>query len=186
MGREDLCCFTIHGISLLIPTDSMAILSKPKLTHFCPPGSESLSCLNFRHSWAHLSLATMKRETYSLFANSPVRRHDHCLPPLALTILSQHLFSSGLMRCKGRKTARVLSGRWSKKCPEKCCTSHLSATCCWTGGNGTAVKCRRHLSFFSLASLQPQTHTNFKTVTFSIAMKRNNQSLCSKIRSQTC
>lgn len=118
-GKRRSLLFCSHGRSLLIPTASTAILSKPKLTHFCPPGSESLSCLNFRHSWAPPSLDTMKRETYSLFVNSPVRRHDHCLSPLPLTILSQHLLSSGFMRCKVRKTPTVLSGRWSKKQPRK-------------------------------------------------------------------
>lgn len=92
-GREDLCCFAIHDRSLLIPTDSMTILFKPKQTHFwvprLPPGYQSLSCLKVWHSWAHSSLAPMRRDTYSLFANSPVRNH-HCLSPLALTILSQH------------------------------------------------------------------------------------------------
>lgn len=38
VGREDFCCFAIHGRSLLIPTNSMAVLFKPKLT--CSPGSE--------------------------------------------------------------------------------------------------------------------------------------------------
>lgn len=128
VGKEDLCCFAVHGRSLLIPTDSMAILFKPKRTHFCPSVSQSLSRLKFRHSWAHPSLATMKRETYSLFANSPLRRrHDHCLSPLALTVLSQQLLSSGFMRCKVRKTATVphrLGGDPTRR-PEKCCTSHL-------------------------------------------------------------
>lgn len=104
VGSEDLCCFVIYDRNVLIPTDSMAILFKPKLTHFCPSGSESLSCLKVRHSWAHPSSATTKRDTCSLFANSPVR-NDHCLSPSALTILSQHFLSTGFMRCKVMKTA---------------------------------------------------------------------------------
>lgn len=100
-GREDLCCFAIHDRSLLIPTDSMTILLKPKQTHFwvprLPPGYQSLSCLKVWHSWAHPSLAPMRRDTYSLFANSPVRNH-HCLSPLALTILSQHFSRDSKLR----------------------------------------------------------------------------------------
>lgn len=105
VGREDRC-FVIYDRNLLIPTDTMVILLKPKLTHFCPPGSERLACLKVRRSWAHPSLATMKRDTYSLFANPPVR-NDHCLSPLVWTILSQYLLPSGFMRFKVRKTATV-------------------------------------------------------------------------------
>lgn len=97
-------CFAIHGRSLLIPTESMASLCKPKQTHLCPPGSERLSCLKFRYSWAHPILAIMKRVTYSSFSSSPVsRKHDQCLSLLALPNFSQHLLPTGFMRCKVRK-----------------------------------------------------------------------------------
>lgn len=125
VGREDLCCFAIHDRSLLIPTDSMTILFKPKETHFwvprLPPGYQSLSCLKVWHFWPHPSLAPMRRDTYSLFANSPVRNH-HCLSPLALTILSQHFSWDAKL---GRSHRTPLTGRWSNKKTTKCFTSHF-------------------------------------------------------------
>lgn len=98
-------CFAIHGRSLLIPTDGKASLAKPKQTHLCPPGPESLSCLKFRYSSAYPILAIMNRETYYSFASSSVsRRQDQCLYHLlALTISSQHLLPTGFIRCKVRK-----------------------------------------------------------------------------------
>lgn len=101
---SDLLCFAIHGRSLLNPTESMASLCKPKQTHLCPSGSENLSCLTFRYSWAHPILAIMKRVIYSSFVSSPVsRKHDQCLSLLALPNFSQHLLPTGFMRCKVRK-----------------------------------------------------------------------------------
>lgn len=96
VGREagdcscicQIFCFAIHGRSLLIPTDGKASLAKPKQTHLCPPGPESLSCLKFRYSSAHPILAIMNRETYYSFASSSVsRRQDQCLSLVSLNYL---------------------------------------------------------------------------------------------------